>query len=740
MQRDKEMHSTERGRSSSPALYDQVVLVMSQHDPQSTEPRLTTTTTTESPNHNPSQRSPRPTPAVPLNLVRLASKPKSRFVELNYPLGPQTPQPHPDSESDDDYSDDEDYDEEEEEGDPQSSAPKTLNGRKKQKVGWRTIIEWSAFVSITACLICSLTVGSLRSRGAWGLELWKWCVMVLVTFCGRLLSRWLIAFLVFIIERTFLFREKVLYFVYGLRKSVQNVVWLGLVLLSWTLLFHPEENNGTDGKNRRILKRFSRILIAALIGSVIWLVKIILVKVLASEFHVSTFFDRMKESVFHHYILETLSSPADQVMLEENHWAEEQSLRQRRKLDLWKRARTLPKRLKRKDAMAAALGAAEMPSNRGSRRIDMERLKRLTREGTEVFSVKRLVSHVMSRGLSTISKTVDEFGRTESEITSELEARNTADRVFKNVAKKGQKYIEEDDLLKFLKVEEVRTILPLFAGAAETRKIKRSAFRDWVVRAYRERKSLAHALNDTKTAVHQLHKLASAIVVVIIIVETIMVMGLATSKVLLVVSSQLLLIGFVFQNTCKVVFESIVFVFVMHPFDVGDRCVIDGVQMIVEEMNILNTVFVRFDYEKIYYPNAVLLSKPISNFYRSPHMMDIIDFSIDVATPAESISSMKKSVQTYIENKSKHWHPKHSIIFKEIENVNKMKMALIVTHTMNHQDFGEKNSRRSELIFELKNIFERLGIKYNLLPQEVHLTQHVMAQGRIPPPPNTNAF
>ncbi|KAK1261333.1 Mechanosensitive ion channel protein 10 [Acorus gramineus] len=720
MQRDKEMHSTER---------DQVVLVMPQHDPQSPEPRLTTTTI-ESPNHNPSQRPPRPNPAT------LISKPKSRFVELIYPLGPQTPKPHPDSESDD-YSDDEDYNEEEEEGDPQSSAPKTLNGRKKQKVGWRTIIEWSAFVSITACLICSLTVGSLRSRGAWGLELWKWCVMVLVTFCGRLLSRWLIAFLVFLIERTFLFREKVLYFVYGLRKSVQNVVWLGLVLLSWTLLFHPEEN---DGKDHRILKRFSRILIAALIGSVIWLVKIILVKVLASEFHVSTFFDRMKESVFHHYILETLSSPADQVMLEEDHWGEEQKLRQRRKLDLWKRARTLPGRLKRKDAVAAALGAAEMPSNRGSRRIDMERLKRLTREGTEVFSVKRLVSHVRSRGLSTISKTVDEFGKTDSEITSELEARNTADRIFKNVAKKGHKYIEEDDLLKFLKIEEVHTILPLFAGAAETRMIKRSAFRDWVVRAYRERKSLAHALNDTKTAVQQLHKLASAIVVVIIIVETIMVMGLATSKVLLVVSSQLLLIGFVFQNTCKVIFESIVFVFVMHPFDVGDRCVIDGVQMIVEEMNILNTVFVRFDNEKIYYPNVVLLSKPISNFYRSPNMADTIDFSIDVATPVESISSMKKLVQTYIDNKSKHWQPKHSIIFKEIENVNKMKMALIVTHTMNHQDFGEKNSRRSELIFELKKIFETLGIKYNLLPQEVHLTQVVMAQGRIPPPPNANAL
>ena len=77
----------------------------------------------------------------------------------------------------------------------------------------------------------------------------------------------------------------------------------------------------------------------------------------------------------------------------------------------------------------------------------------------------------------------------------------------------------------------------------------------------------------------------------------------------------------------------------------------------------------------------------------------------------------------YIESKPKYWSPKHSVIIKEIENVNRMKIGLYVQHTMNHQNFGEKSSRRSELVFELKKIFENLQIKYHLLPQEVHLTQ-----------------
>lgn len=57
-------------------------------------------------------------------------------------------------------------------------------------------------------------------------------------------------------------------------------------------------------------------------------------------------------------------------------------------------------------------------------------------------------------------------------------------------------------------------------------------------------------------------------------------MGFLTTRILVFISSQLLLAVFMFGNSAKIVVEAIIFVFVMHPFDVGDRCVIDGVQVI----------------------------------------------------------------------------------------------------------------------------------------------------------------
>ncbi|KAL3497978.1 hypothetical protein ACH5RR_040710 [Cinchona calisaya] len=169
-----------------------------------------------------------------------------------------------------------------------------------------------------------------------------------------------------------------------------------------------------------MLKRVFQALVAVLIGATIWLIKIDLVKVLASSFHVATYFDRMKESVFHHYVLDTLSGPPmDDVACEK---AQDKFLTS---------SKSLPTKLRESKRLSKSTRV-------GTRRIDMEKLRKLSMHSkASAWSVKRLVNYVRSFGLSTISRSVDEFGITE--ITSEWEARNCAKRIFKNVAKSGAK-------------------------------------------------------------------------------------------------------------------------------------------------------------------------------------------------------------------------------------------------------------------------------------------------------------
>ncbi|PWA45711.1 mechanosensitive channel of small conductance-like 5 [Artemisia annua] len=58
---------------------------------------------------------------------------------------------------------------------------------------------------------------------------------------------------------------------------------------------------------KKVLPYVTRIWICLLVGTLVWLLKTLIIKVLASSFHVSKFFDRIQDSLFNQYVIETLS-------------------------------------------------------------------------------------------------------------------------------------------------------------------------------------------------------------------------------------------------------------------------------------------------------------------------------------------------------------------------------------------------------------------------------------------------
>ncbi|KAL3747152.1 hypothetical protein ACJRO7_016002 [Eucalyptus globulus] len=560
----------------------------------------------------------------------------------------------------------------------------TASKKSIKNVIW---IELAAFVCIMGLLIATLTVRKLKNTEIWHMELWKWCVLVLVICCGRLVSDWLINTLVLLIEKVYLLKHKVLYFVYGLKDSVQRFIWLVFILLVWVSLMNHGAERSTQ--ERETLHYVTRAIASCLIGAALWLVKTLSIKLVAASFQCERFFDRIQETLFHHYVVKTLSGPPLMEQEEKLHG----------QLSFKKYIRGVSKKLEEV--------------------VDVEKL-----------SKKGLVNVISdsSLGVSSLVGSLDQYcgedtEQQNKEITNQSEATATADEIFKNVTKKsGHEYIDEKDLLRFMKEKDVDKFIPLIPGAAKTGKIDRSSLEDWLVSVYLERKSLTYSLNDTKTAIEELNRLASAVLLIAIIIVSLLMMGVLTTQVLVFISSQLLLVAFMFGNTVKTLFEAIVFVFVMHPFDVGDRCVIDGVQMAVEEMNLLTTVFLTNDGEMIFYPNSVLSNKPISNFYRSPNMGDAVEFTVDFSTSRDSFAALRDEVKRYLEDRSDYWKKDHSFDVSEIEDMNKLKMTLHVRHTINFQNPGDRSTRRSELVWELKRIFEKLGISYRLLPQEVRVS------------------
>ncbi|KAK0581694.1 hypothetical protein LWI29_016860 [Acer saccharum] len=608
-----------------------------------------------------------------------------------------------------------------------------------------TLVQWISLVVIITALVCSLSNHDLKKKSLWQLKLWKWEVMILVLICGRLVSGWGIRLIVFFIERNFLLRKRVLYFVYGLRKPVQNCLWLALVLIAWGILFDKKVERETQS---HYLKYITKILICLLIGTLLWLVKTFMVKVMASTFHVSTYFDRIQESLFYQYVIETLSGPP-LIEIKRNDVEMEKTAAEVYKLQ--NAGAVLPPDLRE----AAFAGGINKTSGRmigkstrqlksiklsqamSSKKVDkgvvdtgisIDHLHKMNHKNISAWNMKKLVNMVRHGSLSTLDEQiwhgaadVNNEDDSAKQIRSEYEAKAAARKIFLNVARRGSKYIYFDDLLRFLEEDEALKTMSLFEGAAEHRRISKSSLKNWVVNAFRERRALALTLNDTKTAVNKLHKIVNVVVAIIIVVISLQVLEIASSKFLLFASSQLFLVAFVFGNTCKTIFEDIIFLFIIHPFDVGDRCEIDGVQMVVEEMNVLTTVFLRYDNMKIIFPNSVLSQKPIHNYYRSPEMGDAVEFCVHIATPPEKIALIRQRITCYIENKKEHWYPNPIVILKDVEDLNKLRIAVWLSHKINYHDILERWERRALFVEEMVKYFRELDMQYRLLPIDINV-------------------
>ncbi|KVH96547.1 Like-Sm (LSM) domain-containing protein [Cynara cardunculus var. scolymus] len=536
---------------------------------------------------------------------------------------------------------------------------------KHTKLDAYTILQWISLVLIMTILIGTFRFSKWKQRTFRGLFIWQWEVLVLILICGRLVSGWVIRIVVFFIERNFLLRKRLLYFVYGVRAIVQNCIWLGLVLITWNSMF----NKTVEERHIYFLELINKFLVCMFVATSLWLVKTLIVKVLASTFHVNKFFDRIQDALFNQYVIETLSGPP-LVEIQNNQLVEKTMSRRVWRPDGVQGGSDVGTFSFKARTSGRVIGSGRVQTSRGvstrhlgcskhegkDQALTIDHLHRMNPDNVSAWNMKRLMRIIRHGSLTTLDEQLHDTydDETGTEIRSEIEAKRAARKIFMNVTRRRSKYIYLDDLMRFLREDE----------------------------------------------------------------------AVKTMSLLIVV------VTFVFGNTCKNIFESIIFLFVMHPFDVGDRCEIDGVQMIVEEMNILNTIFLRADNQKIYYPNSVLLQRSIGNFYRSPDMADAIDFLIHVSTPLDKIAIIKQRILNFVENNKDHWYPDPIVLTMDMQDLNTQKLSIWVQHKMNYQDITERLKRRGTIIEEMNRIFKELDIEYRTYPLDINI--------RSMPPATTN--
>lgn len=266
---------------------------------------------------------------------------------------------------------------------------------------------------------------------------------MLVIFCGRLFSGWVVRLLVLLLERSFLMRKRVLYFVYALRRGVRNCIWLALVYIAWISMFTKR----VDRHNHKLLY-VSKVLECCLISAVLFVVKVFLVKVLASMFHVGTYFERIRDAIFNQYVLETLSGmpvlEIAQMRLVEQSFVDEIALLKKAgacapelTAVLMEESVASTEKQKPPPPSPAPGGSIPAPEIKPGSGIHVHHLHNLNRNNISAWKMKRLVNMVKHQRASMLSHNLYGDNKDLKEIRSEWQANSAARDIFQNVAKPG---------------------------------------------------------------------------------------------------------------------------------------------------------------------------------------------------------------------------------------------------------------------------------------------------------------
>ena len=246
-------------------------------------------------------------------------------------------------------------------------------------------------------------------------------------------------------------------------------------------------------------------------------------------------------------------------------------------------------------------------------------------------------------------------------------------------------------------------------------------------RIYREKKSLSESLGDVSQALGNLNKILYFFSIILTLIVCAPLYNISFQTIV-PFTSILLALSFVFGGTAKNTFECIIFLFVYHPYDVGDRIFVDGRNYIVKELSILQTTFMA-DGKRVYIPNGtipliidIMSKKEIWNARRSEATADYINVKVDINTPEDTLRLIHAEVKEFLAQNSREYRPTCMMDIMEMgQDSDMMTVRFSIDMHSNWQDAGKRWAVRTKYMFKLKEILMNRGIRFIVPTQEVRI-------------------
>lgn len=176
------------------------------------------------------------------------------------------------------------------------------------------------------------------------------------------------------------------------------------------------------------------------------------------------------------------------------------------------------------------------------------------------------------------------------------------------------------------------------------------------------------------------------------------------------------------QDTIKNFFGSLV-IFADHPFQLGDRVVVDGEDGTVEEVGMRSTRIRTLDGHMVTVPNGELANKMIRNISKRPYIKRVANITITYDTPPEKVKLAVQIIQDYLDAHNEKMHPDfpNRVYFN---NFNDCSLNILVLYWFSPPAYWDFLEFDQQFNMHLLSRFNEEGIEFAFPTQTLYINHN----------------
>ncbi|WVQ85247.1 hypothetical protein IAT38_007412 [Cryptococcus sp. DSM 104549] len=462
----------------------------------------------------------------------------------------------------------------------------------------------------------------------------------------------------------------------ALGRYAKLIFWTLAIWISFTPLIINHYTGSSDSSSKSNLTTVANIFFGIFLCSIVLCGEKLIVQLIALQFHQDSYEDRLKEQKFNVKALTYLYTNSH---------------------DIPGRTDTLT------DAASSKTKGAQIP------KVALRKALRGLREAaqTTTTALGNVASEMAGQS---VLQSNSPANKVTAALTSANKSKALARRLFYSFRAPGADHLDIQDVARFFPDLETAQIAFSIFDKDGNGDATRDELESAILGMHRERLALEASMRDLDGAVRRLDDIFMVIVVVIWVL---LLASMITNKLTTLVTSAgtfILGLSWLIGTTMQEILGACIFLFVKHPFDVGDRVDIDGVQYTVAKMQLLSSSFKRIDGKYVWIGHNVLSTKVIENIRRSGPIAEEFTFEVAFDTSFEALQALRSKMIKFLKANSRDYMPVFDVTVDDMPAQGKMVLKADIRYKSNWQQVALKVQRRNKWICALKMTLADLKI------------------------------